>query len=133
MLGRRELLSKTEIIGLVQKYCREKGSCEDWSGSEALLFFYNSTQRTWLVATRENLYCVLDDSSNDTASIEKSFTKDDLIAGSEVKVTINVSDRDDIFGFVDIAAQKKWLYNKKLFNDISIKAAIQELISKTMI
>ena len=60
-IGRSDFASPEEIKEFIRRSKNFDKSKEDPSTAHPLLIFKTSKQQTWLVATPERLYCVLDD------------------------------------------------------------------------
>jgi len=107
---------------------------EDPSEAELLLIFQTSNQQTWLVATRERLYCILDDIRKDQPHINWSMPKGQLVTDNKVTVEIVTKERRKRSGLVDISSKhENWLYTKHLFSESGIEDQIRNLIAKKMI
>jgi len=131
--GRADFASKAEIIQYVQNSKNFDPAREDLSKAEALLFFSTSKQHTWLVATSEQLYCVLDDIRKDRPHINWSMPRSRLFDGDQVIAKINTRDKSEFTGLLDITDEHHgWLYTKRLFSDASPAQRINDLLTSTM-
>ena len=102
--------------------------------SEALVIFETSKQKTWLVITKERLYCILDDVRKQKLNISWSIRKNIVIEDNTVNLKIKTKDNTARTGFVDIGDQHKdWLYSKSLFKKQDISSEIEKFIIKKMI
>ena len=106
---------------------------EDIRSAEILLIFSTSKQRTYLVATPESLYCILEDVRKSKPHINWSMPKKALISNGEVAISISFRDKSEKTGLVDIGStHKNWLFTKKLFRDSDIASSIKEFIVRAM-
>lgn len=133
LLGMREFLSENQIIAYIQVAPYLDSAKEHIEKAQSLLIFQTSKQKTWLVSTKEWLYCILDDIRKENPSIRWSIGKDDLTSGNEIKIIIQTHEKSDDVGLVDIGPKTGWLYSKDLFVNISIKHSIENLIKSTML
>lgn len=106
---------------------------EDPKSAQVLNFFSTSKQRTYLVATSERLYCILDDVRKEKPHINWSMPKSDVKGVDGLKLDITSRDKTAKIGLVDIGNKhRKWLYTKDLFPSKEIKASIQEFLDTAM-
>ena len=107
---------------------------EDPLGAETLLIFSTSKQRTWLVATLEMLYCILDDARKENPHINWSMGKNALIHNGNVTLNVSSRDKTDRTGLVDIGpTHKNWLFTKQLFKGKDIESSIKDLLRRAMV
>lgn len=130
----RGFLSATEIkdqIRLSKNYNRDSS---DPSRAGALLIFSTSNQQTWLVATANRLYCILDDVRKPEPHINWSMGKGRLVGdGGELLIEPRSRDHTDRTGYVDIGDNHKdWLFSRSLFSDEKVEDRITGLIRSQM-
>ena len=99
---------------------------EPISEARALNFFKTSKQRSYLVATDEMVYCIVDDTRKDQPKVNWSESKDQFVHNA-----IKVKSKTDKTGFVDFGENhKNWLYSKsKLQDEEEFKEQISQLLS----
>jgi len=126
--------TENEVKEFIKNSKNFDSSKESTPDSDALIIFETSKQKTWLVTTKERLYCILDDNRTQTMNINWSISRNTLISDKEVKLNINTKDRNQAIGLVDIGDQHKdWLYSKSLFEDRDISIQIKSLIANKMV
>ncbi len=133
LLGQQEFLQAGQIAEAIRQSRNFDSTKEDPTLAATLLIFQTSYQQTWLVATRERLYCVLDDLKKSFTRVQWSMARDGLISNGQVSVSIATRDKTDRSGLLDIGEHKGWLFSKKLFADTNIESATRGLISQQML
>jgi hypothetical protein len=132
--GRSDFESNTGIIRFIVNSKNFDPKTEDPDKAEALLLFSTSNQHTWLVATQERLYCILDDLRKDKPHINWSIPKRKLVSGQHVSINLRSRDHSQYSGLIDIGDEHpEWLYTKRLFVDNDVKNQIIGLIRRNMI
>jgi hypothetical protein len=132
--GRDDFESKMGICRFIVNSKNFDPERENPDEAEALLIFSTSRQHTWLVATKERLYCILDDIRKDKPHINWSIPKQALVSGQDVTVGISSRDKSQLSGLVDISDKHPgWLYTKRLFPISSVENEIRSLIRRNMI
>lgn len=132
-LGYRDFLSKSEIINNIEKSKNYKPDQESPDSSEALLIFKTSKQQTWIVCSTQRLYIMLDDVRKDRPSINKSISKNRLVANSQLSADIVEKDKSEKSGRLLIGDMPKgYLFTKSIFANDSIVNAVSTLITKQM-
>ncbi|VVB85172.1 Pentapeptide repeats (8 copies) [uncultured archaeon] len=131
-LGRRDYLSKDEIIEFVKNSKNYDSSREKLAETAVLLIFQTTKQQTWLVSTNEKLYCILDDNRENKPYIDWSIPKRVLIEGKSLSKEIKIREHSDDIGIVDIGPKKDWFYSKKLFKNSDIKTSIIHLVKENL-
>ena len=107
---------------------------EDPKDASLLLIFSTSKQKTWLVSTKEQLYCILDDWRKADPHIIWSIGKDKLIKDGEIIINIMIKDYKKNTGVVNIGERPKGLlYSKNLFNTRSIDESVKDLIGNSIL
>lgn len=133
LLGLRELESKENIIHYIAKSSGFDSSKESADNMNALLIFNTSKQHTWLIATSEKLYCVLDDVRRDSPKLQWIISKDKIISNGRMVINISAHDKNDRTGVINFGDEHSgWLYSKSLFTSITIEEAIERLIFEQM-
>lgn len=133
LLGRRDFYKQQDIINTVRNSRHYNSQVEILGQAKVLKIFQTSKQRTWLVSTNENMYCILDDNRKEIPHVRWSIPKNNLIYGNKVSIEIKTQSYSDKSGLVDIGQRHNCLYNKRLFNKIDIETSIQNLITETML
>ena|SRR5205807_6696047 len=133
LLGKRDLKGPDEIAEFIKNAPEFDPSTEHPDKSGALLLFRTSQQQTWLVATSERLYCVLDDVREAEPQINWVMQKSELVSNGDLIVPISVSEYSRNSGRVNIGTHKNWLFSKALFTAMPVEEAIATLIRKHMI
>lgn len=129
LIGRRDFLSKDEIIQFVKNSNEFDPNTEDLDKTTTLKIFQTSKQQTWLVSSKERLYNILDDNREEQPIINWSVPKQDLIKKHEGIIDITIRDYKEKTGLVNIGPyHKNWLYTKKLFDEVDIKTSIIQVI-----
>lgn len=129
LLGYREFSSESQIRQTITKSKNYNASKEAPEQAKSLLIFETSRQHTWLVATEERLYFVLDDVRKPEPRINRSIRKDALKAQTNGSTPINVLSKSVHTGLVDIGLrQHSYLYSKDLFSQRPIENAINDLL-----
>ncbi|SRR6266446_271580 len=133
LLGKRELLKREEIVNFVRNASAFDPTNEHTENAGALLLFQTLQQQTWLVATSERLYCVLDDIRRPKPEIRWTMSKSELVTGDNVDVDIATREGAGNSGRINIGKHNDWLYSKALFSTVPVDAAIKALIQTCMI
>ncbi|PHR73007.1 MAG: hypothetical protein COA66_04205 [Arcobacter sp.] len=105
--------------------------------SDAMILFETSKQRTWLVTTRERLYCILDDIRKTNLNINWSMSKNEIISKNRKSTKLKIKSRPKPkavrTGYVDIGNEhKNWLYSKELFKDQDVETEVKNFILRKM-
>lgn len=102
--------------------------------AEALLIFSTSKQQTWLIATPNRLYCVLDDVRKAGLHINWSMARSRILkANGDIKIDVTARDETKRTGRVDIGPKQNWLFTKALFGKDDPEKRIRELITSAML
>ena len=132
LLGYRNFAGEHEICRRIEQskfYDSSKESTED---AASLLIFETSRQHTWLVATEERLYFVIDDIRKPSPRIGRSVHRNELRLEPDGRVAVNTRPKSDRTGLVDIGLRRRgWLYSKRLFSELPIDSAVNELLATT--
>ena len=131
LLGYRSFSSEPEIRRSIEQSKAFDASKESPEDAGSLLIFDTSRQHTWLVATGERLYFILDDVRQPGPRIRRSVSRDDLKALLDGKVAVNKRPKSDRTGLVDVGLRRRgWLYSKELFSsDRPIERAVNDLLA----
>lgn len=130
-LGLREFKSKADIIGYITKSKHFDASKESTDKANALKIFETSNQQTWLVATDERLYCILDDVRKPKPHINWSIPRSQIISGGDVilRITARNSRKHKSIGLVDFGPHhKNWFYSKVLFKKKGVEDTIRHFL-----
>lgn len=131
--GRGDFASKTDIMDYIKNSKNFDPNKENPRQSEALLIFSTSKQHTWLVASSERLYCILDDIRKENPHINWSMAKFALISGNQVTIQLKTRPHTDNTGLVDISDDHRdYLFTPRLFSDAPIEERIAKLIQNNM-
>jgi hypothetical protein len=133
LLGWREFKSREEIVRYIVNSVNFDSTTESPESAKALLLFQTAKQRTWLVATRERLYCVLDDVRKPEPHINWSLPRRQVIEDGNVVLDIRPHDRTERTELVDFGPEhRRWLYTRDLFERGDVASAIREFLEKAM-
>lgn len=133
LLGKRELLTQEEIVQFIRTALEFDIERERTDRAGILLIFQTLQQQTWLVATSERLYCVLDDIRRPKPEVRWIMAKSELVSDHDVIVHIATRRYSENSGRIDIANHTGWLYSKALFSTVSVDEAIKALIHTSMV
>ena len=118
--GGRRFFNVSEIKACIRQsvnYTTHDGS--DPAQARALLFFQTSVQQTWLVASAQRLYCILDDRRKPEPHINWSMAMSEVVANNEVLIDISQDEQtppSSKSGLLHLGGKhRNWLYSKKLF------------------
>ena len=94
--------------------------------AHVLNFFQTSKQRSYIVATEEMVYCIVDDTRKTQPLVNWSERKDMF-----TNAVIITKSKTDKTGFVDFGVNhKNWLYSKSKFeNEFVFKEKIRKLLT----
>lgn len=133
LLGKRELFEADKIAEFINTAHEFDAQRENTKNAGVLLLFKTSEQQTWLIATSERLYCVLDDIKHPKPEIRWTMPRHELVAHDSVSVHIRTRKHTENSGRVDIDGHTGWLFSKSLFATLPIEDAIKALIHIYMI
>lgn len=132
MLGYRKFWSEEKIRDLITKSKKFNSGHESVEKSSCLLLFETSKQRTWLVASSQRLYCVLDDVRKERPKLQWSILKLDLLHDNNLETLIKTRTKTEKTGLVDIGTNhKNWLYSTRLFTSYSLENQLSDLLKNT--
>ena len=130
--GQDEFKLPQEIIAKVAESPAFDPQLEDTASAEPLLIFQTSKQRTWLVATRARLYCVLDDLPRGFTRVQWSMDSPILVKNGAVIVPIGTRDKTERTGLLDIGEHRGWLFSKALFTARPVTEELRQILLRTM-
>lgn len=133
LLGRRDFRQQNEIIRYIMKSKYYSPTLDKINDATALLLYKTSKQQTWLVSTKERLYCILDDNREDNLNINWSVPKKTLISNEKLSDVIRTKSISNGQGLVDIGQEKNLYYSEKLFAKTDIKSKIMQEICSFVI
>lgn len=94
--------------------------------AKVLNFFSTSKQKSYLVATDETVYCIVDDARKEQPKVNWSESKSKF-----VEVKISTTPKTDKTSFVNFGENhKRWLFTKSIFADNTIENKISEILSQ---
>ena len=131
--GQREFCPPEEISQYVSKSKNYDVTSEDPATAKTLLLFETSSQHTWLVTTKERLYCILDDVRKPEPHINWSMSRNKIIEGEELKLALKARHKTERTGLVDFGERhKNWLYSKRLFAGVPVERSVGRFIQDSM-
>ena len=105
-------------VGDEEQDDEEKMPCT-WSkaeGARSLLIFETSKQHTWIVATGDRLYFVLDDVRRPAPRIARSVGRSELTTRADGAIAVDTQSKSLRTGLVDVGRRRRgWFYSKALF------------------
>jgi hypothetical protein len=134
LLGSRDFKTPAEIVSIV-RLSPEFDPLKE-SSEEPILIFQTSKQQTWLVATPERLYCVLDDIRRGFTELQWSTPKKDLVSNGKIIVPISTRpthDDSERTGLLDIGKRRNWYFTKSLFASEPAESQVKRVIAKQML
>ena len=131
LLGYRTLSSEREIRHSIERSRGYDSSRESPDDARSLLIFETSKQHTWLVATRDRLYFVLDDVRRPAPRIARSVCGSELKTRSDGRIAVDTQPKSVRTGLVDVGLRRRgWLYTKALFpSSRPVEHAIDDLLT----
>ena len=131
LLGYRSFVSEPEIRRSIEQSPYFDASKESPEDAGSLLIFDTSRQHTWLVATGDRLYFILDDVRQPAPRIRRSVPRNELRVQPDGGVAVMTRPKSVHAGLVDIGLRKRgWLYSKSLFSpDRPIERAVNDLLA----
>jgi hypothetical protein len=125
---RHSFYSESEVKDYIKK--SKKYSDENPQNAKILNFFITSKQRTYLVFTDKNIYCILDNSKEQELNINWSESINMFSNSDKIDHTVKTKDNTYTTGLVDFGPNhKNWYYTKELFKESSIQEQLKEIIS----
>lgn len=121
----REFLSLSAIRALLGK---TGDPSEEFMRSEQLLIFDTSTQHTWLLATNAALYCVVDNRRQAHARKLWRIARSDIERDGNFILTMGEAELTDRDSYLIIGEQRPRKFTKRLFETLSIKLSILNML-----
>lgn len=118
ILGFRDFHKRDQIVEKIRS--SELSSSDKLNSFNHLIIFETNNQKTWLICSEQNLYCVLDEIDSDTLNVRWKMTKDELLdSQNNLKIDLNIQfDYKDKVANVDFGSNhKSWKMTKKLFTN----------------
>ena len=130
LLGYRTLSSEREIRRSIEKSGDYDSTRESPDDARILLIFETSKQHTWLVATGDRLFFVLDDVRRPAPRVARSVGRRELMTRSDGSIAVDTQSKSLRTGLVDVGHRRRgWLYSKALFpRSRPIEHAIDDLL-----
>ena len=106
---------------------------EKFLESEQLLIFSASRQRTWLVATETDLYCVFDMLWEEQPRIKWKLARAQMVdENNRLTLSIKTEDSSERSGLITIDKKKPRKYSKKLFTRMPIDRSMRLMLMKAL-
>lgn len=130
ILGFRDFKDKKEILEYLKSISKTK-SIEDFENVDSIKLFETSRQRTWLITTNMNLYCVLDDVEKPNLEVRWKMMKKEIVINNSLKLNLDINPNyKQNTGIINFGKNhKKWLYTKGNF---TTKKALKNTIEKSI-
>ncbi|MFT7680659.1 MAG: hypothetical protein ACI935_000090 [Moritella dasanensis] len=129
--GLRLFTDEKKISDAIKQSKRFNQNAENASLAKKVQLLETTNQRTYLVATRKNIYKIIDDRRVDAVRIAWSRPKVDLAQNNKLIVHLeSYKTRTDKL-IIDSLPDKINLVTKKLFANIEITDALDELLSNS--
>jgi hypothetical protein len=133
MLGLRDLWDERRVRAHILHSKNYNAEREDPDDASSLAFFRTLRQQTWLVATRERLYCILDDARKPEPHINWSIPRNEIVSNDEVILRVEASaSRKGSSVLAFGPRHQQWLYSKGLFGLADPATVIQDLLREKM-
>lgn len=131
----RQFCTESEIKQAVKLSKNSALDSADPNDANVLLFFQTSLQQTWLVKTKNRLYCILDDVRKPQPHVNWSMPMSDILdKNGEIKLQIKARDRvtkSQTSGELDFGPNHRyWLFSTKLFTFESAEEVIKAFLRK---
>ena len=114
-------------IAASNKYRTRK---ENFHDAKLLLIFSGSKQKTWLMATTDGLYLVMDRLKEEFPRAIWRIDRADISKGNRVEIPIRVSPYLENTGKVTIADKNERMFTRELFLDATIESRITRLVEE---
>lgn len=107
---------------------------ETLDDATVFLLFHTPKQKTWLVATNERVYCVLDDIGTTEPHINWSEPRDGVIRDGRVVWAIAKTDKSPATGVLTFGELKTpWLYSKDLFTGKDVVSEVKAFVRDSFV
>ncbi|MBL0459776.1 hypothetical protein [Aeromonas dhakensis] len=115
--------NEDEVKAAIKKSKNYKN--EDVRSAKSLNFFKTSKQRSYLIATDDMVYCVVDDNREISPKVNWSEKKSSFDTSM-----INIKTKTDRIGLIDFGEKhKNWFFTKSKFkNNNDLKEKLSELL-----
>jgi len=131
LLGYREFWAEDRIRKLITKSKKFDGSQESPDDARSLLIFRTSKQQSWLVATPERLYFILDDARKPGPHISRSDSRKSLLNQGSLADIVKARPHTERTGVIEIGQGRRgWYYSRLLFTDRPIEDEVVELLQR---
>jgi hypothetical protein len=123
----REFVDVPEIVARIRRRYADRGE-----PIKSLLIFVSSNQKTWLIATGEALYCVMDLQEQPRPKVAWRLPKNQIINNERIILTIDVfADEDsDRAGKIVIDGQEPRKFTAALFVEQPISQAVRNMLEE---
>lgn len=128
--GLRPFSAENIIKQSIKRSTKFDASVESPENASRVQLLETSNQKTYLVATANNIYKIVDDRRADRPKIAWSRARGKIAPNNTLKVHIEpYKSRTDKL-VIDVLPEKTNLVSKSLFTNIDIKEAIEDLLKK---
>ena len=116
ILGYRDFHKSMEIDKYISSQY-EHVEQDAFSNVATLIFFKSKRQQTWLCVSKNHLYCILDDITNDNLVVRWKMDRSEIIVENNVNLKINIDPAyRETTGLISFSEKhRNWLYSKKMF------------------
>ena len=138
----RDFQTAGEIADYITRSINYDAKTESPNQAKLLLLFQTSEQRTWLVATPQRLYCILDDNRKPAPHINWSISRSKIYQDGNFVLNLDAGeDRDERTGCLNFGVYNDtdraitytgWFYSKDFFRDKPVVEAVKEFINGVM-
>lgn len=129
----RSFASPKDIETSIEKFTGFQRGEEPSANRELLLIFESSKQRTWLVATKQALYCVIDLLSEPEPRARWRIGREHIFSNKDgVFLSIQTEKYSDSAGHLVIDEKRPRLYSRRLFTDFPVEQRVKSLLLKAL-
>jgi len=129
----RSFASPKDIKTSIEKFAGFQHREEPLADREVLLIFESSKQRTWLVATKGALYCVIDRLSEPEPRARWRIGMERIFSNKDgIFLSIQTEEYSDSAGHLVIDKKRPRLYSRRLFTDFPVEQRIKSLLLKAL-
>lgn len=116
ILGFRDFAKQKQIQERISKEFNHFEN-DSFAHIGTLIFFQTKLQQTWLAASNQCLYCILDDISNNTFEIRWMIPKTEVITSGNIILKLEIfPEYKENSGLIHFGPKhRNWLYSKKLY------------------
>jgi len=126
--GLRDFSVNPQVIKTIQNSKRYQPNSEDLSKARMVQLLESRNQRTYLVATNENLYKIIDDRRRNGPKVAWSRSLSSIAPNHQLAVHIEPYKRTIDRLVIDNLPEKQNLVSKKLFRNIELETALKKLV-----